>query len=52
MSTSIATKVVPTAMTDMNTPMRPGLTATSTPTPTGIISTTTSAVTDEKPRVR
>jgi hypothetical protein len=50
MSTSIATKVAPIAMTGMNTSMRPGLTLTSTPMQTGTISTTTSAATNGKPR--
>jgi hypothetical protein len=52
MSTSIATKAVPIAMTGMSILTRRGGIATSTPMPTGTISTSTSAATDGKPLVR
>jgi hypothetical protein len=51
MSTNIATKVVLTAMTGRSISMRPGCITTSIPTPTGTMSTTTSAVVNGKPRV-
>jgi hypothetical protein len=52
MSTSIAMKIVPTAMMGMSISMRRELTSMSIPTPTGTISTITSVVTDVKLRVR
>ena len=52
MSTSIATKVVPIAMTGRSTSMRLALTPTSIPTQTDIISTSTSAAINGKSQVR